>query len=168
MEDFSHPTPGTIAFMLACHFDPNPEASIGATHWNSVFGCSARLWLFQNHLIDHHHRATTRGMTWVEALRATPLPPIAPELGEQRSVSLPNGETAIDVFTMSGWKRVAQGHAGFRVRYHFASKPHQWNYVKDGPRKHRRFPSREDAQTFVDRQKGSDRVMLNATWEIVE
>lgn len=135
----NQPVPVTISVMLACYYSPDPMTAVGFTFWHSKAGTNARAWLFENDLITEDHRATKRGMAWIERLLDTPLP-------------------ASSLTTK-----------GVRIRYAYASKPTVFHFVKSGPRTHRRWMSRDEAQAYIsDRKMRGGPIEANAAWEIVE
>jgi sugar (pentulose or hexulose) kinase len=132
----NQPVPLTLTFMLACHYAADPVREIGFAVWSSNAGTFALEWLRKNELIDDRDRATDRGREWIKRLCATPLPAGGPVAVQPywKSENTPAHEPV---------------NKGVRVRYAYASRPTIFHFVKDGPRKHRRFPSREAAQTYI-------------------
>jgi hypothetical protein len=66
--------PIRITFMISCYVNPDPESTLGSTHWNSQAGFETRRWLKENNLIDEDNKATERGKAWIEMFCSTPLP----------------------------------------------------------------------------------------------
>lgn len=137
-DHINQPVPVTLTIMLACHYATDPSREVGYL-WFSKAGENARLWLISQGLIGAGHKATDRGRAWVEALCNMPLP-----------------KTKIG-------PRPAKG---VRVRYAYASKPTIFHFVKDGPRKHRRWPSREAAKKYIDGIRGA--TIPGQQYEIVD
>lgn len=136
-QHINQPAPVTISFLLAMYYHPAPAGAIGEQSWNSRSGTAAREWLFVNQLVDENHRVTARGRAWIERLLATPLPTTGP----------------------------APAVGRYRVRYAYASKPTVFHFVKDGPRKHRRFDTHDQAEAY----SRDDRHQLpGMIWEVVE
>lgn len=138
-QHINQPAPVTISFLLAIYYHPDPATAIGEQSWNSRSGTAAREWLFVNQLVDENHRVTARGRAWIERLLATPLP--------KTKIGRPIPK-------------------GVRVRYSYASKPTVFHYVKDGPRKHRRWSSREAAKQYIDGIRGA--TIPGQQYEIVD